>query len=541
MERSGRGEEAWRACGLEWARLARLVEWFRRELEAAIAGSRPSRQFDDLLAWGEAYLPQYFVRQPSRMHRWLAEQLKGVQPGAGMKLNVIGPRGGAKSTLVTLAFVLRSAVEGGEPYIWIVSDTKSQACSHLQNLRSELLGNEQLRAGYPRTAGRGPVWRENAVLLRGGALIEAFGTGQQLRGRRHGPHRPTLIVCDDLQNDDHTESALRRDRLRRWFHGTLLKAGTKGTNVVNLATALHREALAMELLRTPGWTSRLFRSIETWPTRMDMWEEWTAIYANWELPDCRERARAFYEARREEMDAGSEVLWPDEEDLYALMCMRAEGERTAFEREKQNSPINPELCEWPDSYFGEVIWFEDWPDGLRVRTMALDPSKGSDDRRGDYSALVMLGVDWRGLMFVEADLARRGTPQMVADGVEWVRRFRPDAFGVETNQFQELVGAELEEALRREGVTVSPWTLDNRVNKRVRIRRLGPLLAAKRLRFKSGSPSTMLLVNQLRDFPLGDHDDGPDALEMAIRLAGELMQRQRGADDGLGDRLNVGW
>jgi hypothetical protein len=25
------------------------------------------------------------------------------------------------------------------------------------------------------------------------------------------------------------------------------------------------------------------------------------------------------------------------------------------------------------------------------------------------------------------------------------------------------------------------------------------------------------LVDQLRDFPIGDHDDGPDALEMAIR------------------------
>jgi hypothetical protein len=27
----------------------------------------------------------------------------------------------------------------------------------------------------------------------------------------------------------------------------------------------------------------------------------------------------------------------------------------------------------------------------------------------------------------------------------------------------------------------------------------------------------------LRDFPNGDHDDGPDALEMAVRLAGELL------------------
>ena len=38
-----------------------------------------------------------------------------------------------------------------------------------------------------------------------------------------------------------------RSLASRWFHGTLLKAGTRRTNVVNLATALHRDALAMEL------------------------------------------------------------------------------------------------------------------------------------------------------------------------------------------------------------------------------------------------------------------------------------------------------
>jgi bifunctional non-homologous end joining protein LigD len=33
------------------------------------------------------------------------------------------------------------------------------------------------------------------------------------------------------------------------------------------------------------------------------------------------------------------------------------------------------------------------------------------------------------------------------------------------------------------------------------------------------------LVEQLRDFPNGDHDDGPDALEMACRMASDLLCR----------------
>lgn len=148
----------------------------------------------------------------------------------------------------------------------------------------------------------------------------------------------------------------------------------------------------------------------------------------------------------------------------------------------------------------------------------------------------MLGIDRQGVLWFEADLARRPTPEIVADGVELYRRFRPHAFGIEANQFQELLGEEFAAEMQRQGlVGARPWPLVNTVNKRVRIRRLGPYFAQRRARFKAGSPSTRLLVDQLRMFPAGDHDDGPDAAEMAVRLAEELAAGAKG--DGLGRSL----
>jgi hypothetical protein len=47
------------------------------------------------------------------------------------------------------------------------------------------------------------------------------------------------------------------------------------------------------------------------------------------------------------------------------------------------------------------------------------------------------------------------------------------------------------------------------------------------------------LIDQLQEFPIGDHDDGPDALEMAVRLAAHALQGPAN-DDGLGSRLPVG-
>lgn len=516
----------------------RLQRSLRRQFRRAMFRD-PGENAQPLLQWARQFLPHYVKRPPSLMHRWLESQFDTMVARRGTKLNVIGPRGAAKSTLGALAWPLRLAVEGREPYIWIVSDTMDQAHGHLENIKAELIGNAELAAAYPESVGRGPVWRENSLKLVNGVAIEAFGSGQRIRGRKHGSYRPSLIICDDLQNDQHCESAALRDHSRRWFHSMLLKAGNKETNVVNLATALHSDALGLELTRTPGWTSRVFRAIERWPDNMSLWSEWESIFADLERPDSVSAARQFYDEHRAAMDAGAELLWPEEEDLYTLMCMRVESGRPAFEREKQGSPVNPELCEWPESYFDATIWFDDWPREFQVKTLVLDPSKGSESRHGDYSALVMLGVDCQGVLYVEADLARRPTPQMVTDAVECYRQFQPDVFGIEANQFQDLLAPAVSAEFMRQGMLArSPYLLTNTVNKQVRIRRLGQYLSLKRIRFKANSPSTRLLVQQLKEFPLADHDDGPDALEMAIRIAGEWLD-QTLASDGLGDRLPV--
>ncbi len=199
------------------------------------------------------------------MHNWLADHLDNARNERGQKINVLAPRGAAKSTVATLAYPLRELLENREHYIWIVSDTMTQAHAHLENIKIELTENRRLANRYPQSCGKGPVWRNGAIVLKSGVAIEAYGTGQRLRGRRRKEFRPTLIICDDLQNDNHILSMRARDKSRNWFHVTLLKAGTTKTNVLNLATALHREAIAMELLGKPGWISKVFKAIETWP------------------------------------------------------------------------------------------------------------------------------------------------------------------------------------------------------------------------------------------------------------------------------------
>ncbi len=514
-----------------------VVMWISHALK--IRGRQKKLEHHQLglstLEWGRRYLPGHFRKSPSRMHEWLGDQLNTLHLRRGTKLNVLGPRGGAKSTIGTLCYVLRAALEGWEKYIWVVSDTKTQAQTHLENIKAELETNVLLKEQYSsvccvKQAG-------NRIKLSNGTVIESFGTGQKLRGRRSGAARPSLIVCDDLQNDAHMQSARQRAGSRSWFHGTLMKAGDKRTNFINLATALHREALAMELHEKPGWTSAKFQAIESWPLNAELWQKWEDLYCDPQNPEAATNALTFFEEHRAALELGAVVLWPAEEDLYTLMKMRAESGRTAFEREKQNSPVDPEKCEWPAAYFDEGIWFDCWPEDLQFTTIALDPSKGRDAGHGDYSAFVVLGVDRAGILYVVADLDRRDTARIVAAGVALCQRYQAQAFGVEANQFQELLAEQFAGEFRRQGIFwCVPNAIHNFANKQMRIRRLGPYLSQRRLRFLRGDASTKLLVNQLQDFPLGAHDDGPDALEMALRLAENLGGGGR-YDDGLGDRL----
>lgn len=180
--------------------------------------------------------------------------------------------------------------------------------------------------------------------------------------------------------------------------------------------------------------------------------------------------------------------------------------------------------EFPAAWF-EDAWFDRWPaaEGTVLKTMALDPSKGRSDKHGDYSACVRLAIDRHDVLHVAADMARRPVTQMIADCVALYREFQPHAFAVEGNAWQDLLAPDFAEEFRRQGVLAPDvWVMNNQVNKLVRIRRLAGYLSAGRVRFLSGCDGTRLLVDQLLDFPVGPHDDGPDAFEMAVRLAEQL-------------------
>lgn len=181
-------------------------------------------------------------------------------------------------------------------------------------------------------------------------------------------------------------------------------------------------------------------------------------------------------------------------------------------------------AEFPAEYFDDdVLWVKAIPADCFARVVALDPSKGKNAKRGDYQAAVFVGVH-DGKAYVDATVARCPIGEAVANTLKLAFRYGATQVAYEANGFQEMIGGEFERQLvgnRLHGLTITP--IENYGNKESRIQSLDPFMRNRELRFVD-SPGCRLLVSQLREFPMAAHDDGPDALEMAIRKALAMVQ-----------------
>ena len=254
-----------------------------------------------------------------------------------------------------------------------------------------------------------------------------------------------------------------------------------------------------------------------WSEETALWERWESLYTDLSLDQAEREAQAgcFFEAQRERMLAGTEVIWPAHRSYLDLMKLRIAEGPASFDSEIQNEPVNPRDCLFQPEWFR---WFEEEEidsSGLTL-VAAVDPSLGGLGRWGDPSAIICLGRDRNGALYVlEADIQRRSPDRIIEDVLELYARRRPVVIGVETVQFQEFFKDVLEGRAREGGIYPPVRGIKSTKDKLLRIQRLQPLVKNGTLRFQKRHH---VLYDQLRLFPKADHDDGPDALEMAVQL-----------------------
>ena len=499
-----------------------------RDARVEIAARSPA-------AFAALYLEPLFSKPSSRMHDEVFGTLGVLHERRGSHLAIAAPRGHAKSTIVSLAYVLWCMIFQREPFILLVSASADQAAKLLDHVKRQCESNLKLRLDFPELEGVKSItpWRKNSILLPNGSLLMCYCAGQNLRGARHGKNRPTLIVCDDLEDKLEVDSEDQRLKLADWFHSTLLKAGTPETNVAVVGNVLHHSSLLATLLSPtlkPGWERLRNDAIEQTGYHPELWERWAEIFRGREEfrgGSGPEAAKAFYEEHQGLLEEGGRVQWPQMYSMAALMAIRLREGETSFQAEYQNEPLDSQRCMfagapiryWDDDYKSvDALLAAVGTDGDYYG--ACDPGLGGDLTRGDYSAIVIVYVprDSKTKYVVAADRSRRTPHATVARILELARIYPFREFAVEANNFQRLMVDDLEGRAREAGLRIYVNPVQNSKGKLQRIASLDVEISQGLLVFNRAH---RLLLDQLRGFPLAQYDDGPDALEMAVREASD--------------------
>lgn len=480
-----------------------------------------------LQTFTQLYLTKHINIPPSQAHHDIYKMLFEIAKDRGKKVAIAAPRDFGKSTMITLAYIIYLICYAKEQFIVIISNTASQAEKILDNVRSELTENDILRMDFPEifeTAenAKPPRWTSRDIITRNNIEILALGYGQQIRGRKHRNYRPSLIILDDLEDGENTFSSDAKEKMQKWLERSVLKAGSNSSNFFFIGTVHNSFSLLGEYLNAelqPDWIGKKYQAVQEWPKNMNLWQQCWKIRIGKESYNGAKgqpAAKQYYQDNKPAMDERAVILWPQKWDLYRLMDMYHENE-FSFSSEMQNEPVDTDKMSfdvnnftyWSDQYASVDALLKDLGNEVSFYG-ACDPALEG----GDFSAIIVLAKHKDNYYVIVADLTHNSPDKLIQDILAYAKRYRFNEFAVEANNFQELMVTALEKEAMTQGISVNLNPLKNSGPKHLRILSLYPWVKNGSIKF---CKSDKILLDQFRVFPKGKQDDGPDALEMAMR------------------------
>jgi phage terminase large subunit-like protein len=478
------------------------------------------------------YFKHYTKLPFAAYHLEIIDYLEKMTFERSRKVAWAAPRGNAKSSIVTTMYVLWCICYKYETCIVIFSATKDQSEKLVGQIKDELSSNELLLEDFPDVCELpNPRWRAGEIITKNGVNVIASSTGHRIRGIRYKNNRPGLVILDDAETKENTQTQESRDKIHSWFPVVVMNLGSKKTNYVAIGTILHIDSLLAKITSKevfPGFDTTVFKSVIRFADRKDLWDIWALIYAGKEFyggltgPDT---ARRYFEDNKNEMLKGAEVLWPEHESYFDLMVLREQIGSYSFDSEKMNEP--KDLTSYSVDEKALSFWETDQittAEDLRralgggIPVAAVDPSTGKGK---DYSAIVG-AVFFNGKIYVtEVDVGRWGLTDLVKRICLHQQEGKYAVFAYEANGPQIWVG----DALKEESVLVPAKPIVNtakapkeaRIMKTMLLLQQGKIIISRRYRE---------LVRQITNYPNVANDDILDALALITAIVEDIPQER---------------
>jgi len=324
--------------------------------------------------------------------------------------------------------------------------------------------------------------------------MTAVGIGGALTGRGAG----LLIIDDPVENAEDGMSPTMQERNWNWWQTVAYTRLSPNASVVILMTRWAQQDLVGKILSNDKESDRP---------------------QNWEVLNLPEICEDENDPIGRQI---GEVLWPERFPLDWVMDKKANTESFWWQSLWQQKPMDISV---------QVFKPEDMklvePEKIDLNKCAFyaacDPSEGGNDYAAIITVLVTPENNW---LVWNADISVDSQSTTIEKLVKLNAQHRFTKIWIEQNSLghaksapgKSLFEMELVSQLSKSGKSMPYSFIWNSANKIDRIRSLEPYYVQGKLQFRSDyHKAYRILTDQMRYFPLYEHDDAPDALELCIR------------------------
>ena len=507
--------------------------------------------------------------------------LGAIKPGEyGLQINVQAPRGTGKTTLVNRLIPLwricykhfdLAMHRQPEEFILIVGRNERMARQRITEIRYVLEHNALINHDFGDLVGA--PWTKIETDTRNGIGLRPLGRGASPRGALLGDARPTLKLCDDIEDPKRCLNPDLREEDRDWFMTDFMYAGDLGSghsNTIIVDTVKHPESLSEHLRTVPGWQTLRYQAVRRpddiyHPTVENLWKQWERVYSDTTLDDDEREARAdaFFQSRKSEMNANVDMLWEEKLPYVRVRKEIVERGYHSVMRELQNDARDPGMALFK---MDAAVTFSVSDEGFRRSdgrvvpwheiggfTTYLDTMGGRDALANSYACAVV--VVWEPLP---------GGGSMNPDSLSGVNGYILlawlDRVALTEQMEHAILLAQRAEAMLAPAYPKSNFVCEQRPdkdgtikmstdnafrtmkeryrfqrrimyhkqhqNKEDRIETLEPAIANGWLAFNERDLPPEFWT-QFRQFPSADHNDAPDAVQGACRARITTTAQQR--------------
>lgn len=464
-------------------------------IEQMLSGTKEERKFiakESFACFALFYFKNYFTYALAPFHYDFFQDCHDLVDNKIREVAWIAFRESGKTSIAKL-FIIWLICTKRRNYINVDSLDKENAERILFDVAFELVNNKRLQNDFGIMFSRNKAIDEikqnriNNFVCENGVRVEAHSTQESVRGRIHLNQRPDALILDDIENNKTKDSEAYTKQVADHISEAMAGLSTDGF-MLYLGNFLTEYGNVQHIItRAKNDTGIRVRNI---PVMIDGKPTWESKYA---LTD-------------EEAGKTGKVSIEDKQRQLGSLV---------FSYEMMNKPIDEMTAEFKKEF--AQFDTEERIKKLDTNCYITIDSAVSEKDSADFTGVCINRVSTENKWYISTYRLKYNSKDLIDHLFYLNKTYKPTFLGLEETTFTMAIQPFLQEEMRKRQIffTVTP-VKHKGIQKELRIRGLIPRWESKSI-FLVGDNSELL--DEMRVFPRGQHDDVLDSLSMQLSHA----------------------